>query len=159
MQSSQASWSPETTTRVGSSSPALGSLMSTLYFSMMFLMLLPPLPMIMLCTLASMLTSILTMLSYWPTILRISFLAASAFLKSSDSDLLLAVPLLLGQLDVHLEVVPQLRDHSSFPANDLGVVLRSHTDPHHKAVPDFLFLLCLKFRQLLSQANLGGFNI
>merc|ERR1719331_2381986 len=54
-------------------------LMSTLYFSMMFLMLLPPLPMIMLCTLASMLTSILTMLSYWPTILRISFLAASAF--------------------------------------------------------------------------------
>merc|ERR1719474_759089 len=57
-------------------------LMSTLYFSMMFLMLLPPLPMIMLCTLASILTSILTMLSYWPTILRISFLAASAFSSS-----------------------------------------------------------------------------
>merc|ERR1719189_1026620 len=57
-------------------------LMSTLYFSMMFLMLLPPLPMIMLCTLASMLTSIFTILSYWPTIFRISFLAASAFSSS-----------------------------------------------------------------------------
>merc|ERR1719458_644291 len=57
-------------------------MLCTLYFSMMFLMLLPPLPMIMLCTLASMLTSILTMLSYWPTIFRISFLAASAFSSS-----------------------------------------------------------------------------
>merc|ERR1719376_1609309 len=115
--------------------------------------------MIMLCTLASMFTSILTMLVLANDLQDFILSRLGVLLQSSDGDLLLAVPLLLRQLDVHLEVVPQLRDHSSLSANDLRVVLRSHTDPHHKAVSDFLFLLCFKFLQLSTAVSLGGFDI
>ena len=66
---------------------------------------------------------------------------------------------LLGQLHVDLEVLPELLDDGSTPANDLGMVFGVDLQLDLVAARGFVLLFLLQLCDLLEESALGLLNV